>query len=616
MKIVNVAQMRQIEQQTDASGHSYAQMMEQAGLAVANVCEGFVLLRHPGAPVLVLVGPGNNGGDGLVAARHLMEYGHPITLYIWKRDTKEDENFRWFRRKRRGITILYADNDPDGEKLRAELRQTSLVIDALLGTGVARPIEGKLAQILDTVRAELEARRSPAIEEGDDFALGPSRFPILEAISFGTPLQHKLHSETSPSEDEYDEELEEAEEEEGQPEDRPEEPEDEEWDEEEWEEEDEGEEGPLPQIWPEPTIVAVDCPSGLNCDTGALDPHTLRADLTVTFGFAKWGHFQYPGAGHCGLLIVNDIGIPAELGRTLTTELVEGARLYAWLPRRPSDAHKGTFGRALIVAGSLNYIGAAHLSAMAAMRAGAGLVTLAVPAAVQAILAGALPEITWLPLPGVAGVHTAASLPEILSALARYDALLVGPGLTTAPDARAFIAGLFGPDGLDREKWQGRIVVDADALNILAGEPDWPARLPPRAILTPHPGEMARLVGTTAEAINRARIETAQRYAAAWGHIVILKGAHTVIAEPAGRTAVLPFALPWLATAGSGDVLAGAIVALLAQGVPAYEAAVVGAYLHGHAGLLAQRTLGPAGAVARDFIEHFPMALRNLYTGA
>jgi NAD(P)H-hydrate epimerase len=133
--------------------------------------------------------------------------------------------------------------------------------------------------------------------------------------------------------------------------------------------------------------------------------------------------------------------------------------------------------------------------------------------------------------------------------------------------------------------------------------------------LTPHPGEMARLIGGTADAVNAARIETAQRYARTWGHIVVLKGAHTVIAEPGGRTAVLPFALSVLATAGSGDVLAGAIVAMLAQGTPTYDAAICGAYLHGQAGLVAHRTLGAAGAVARDFIERFPEALRNLYTG-
>ncbi len=427
-----------------------------------------------------------------------MEYGHPITLYIWKRDTKGDENFRRLRRKRRGITILYADNDHECENLRLELQKTSLVIDALLGTGVARPIEGKLAQILDVVREVVGARRASSAGVGESFGPNMLRFPILEAISFATSFQRELGS-GSP-EDEYAGELEDEEEEAEEAARTPQGEEGEEWDEEEgWEEE------PPLQLWPEPAVVAVDCPTGLNCDTGALDPHALWADLTVTFGFAKWGHFQYPGAAACGLLAVADIAIPSELGQEIATELIEPTKLGGWLPKRPSDAHKGTFGRALIVAGSLHYIGAAHLSSLAAMRAGAGLVTLAVPAPVQAILAGGLPEITWLPLAGPAGVHTAANLPALLSALSRYDALLIGPGLTTSDETRAFVAGLFGPDGLERERWRGRIVVDADALNILAGESDWPARLPPLAILTPHPGEMARLTGVTVEAINASR---------------------------------------------------------------------------------------------------------------
>ena len=156
-------------------------------------------------------------------------------------------------------------------------------------------------------------------------------------------------------------------------------------------------------------------------------------------------------------------------------------------------------------------------------------------------MAGALPEITWLPLPGPEGVHTADGAARLVSALSSYDALLIGPGLTTQADAREFIAALIGPDGLDREAWQGRIVVDADALNLLAAEPDWPARLPLQSILTPHPGEMARLTGSSPTEINGRRIETTRRYAATWGHVVLLKGAHTVIAEPGGRAGVLPF---------------------------------------------------------------------------
>lgn len=614
MKIVNVAQMRQIEQATDAGGHSYAAMMELAGQNVANVCHALIA-PDPELAVLILVGPGNNGGDGLVAARYLMDLGHLVTIYVWKRDTKGDENFRQLKRKRRGITILYADNDPGFNKLRDELIQNDVIIDALLGTGVERPIEGKLAEILKVAREELDARRNPPIEEGDGLGLGLPRFPVMEALSLGTKVQRDLESGMPPPDDEYldeldeedDEELDEETDEETAEEDG------EEWDEEEedWEEDEEL----TPTPWPRPTILAVDCPSGLNCDTGALDPAALSADFTVTFGFPKWGHFQHPGAVACGLLSVTNIGIPVELGQELLAEFIEWRQVSAWLPKRPANAHKGTFGRTLIVAGSLNYTGAAYLCSLAAMRAGTGLVTLAVPAPVQAMLAGALPEITWQPVPGAEGTHTAAGLPRLLAAASSYDALLVGPGLTAGDDASAFIAGLFGNGGLDREIWRGRVVVDADALNILATQPDWPARLPPLSILTPHPGEMARLIGSTADAVNAARIETAQKYAKTWGHIVVLKGAHTVIAEPNGRAAVLPFAMPIFATAGSGDVLAGAIVAMLAQGTPTYEAAICGAYLHGQAGLITHRTLGGAGAVARDFIERFPEALRNLYTG-
>jgi len=619
MKLVNVAQMRQIEQAADAGGHSYTAMMELAGQAVAHVCHALVA-PDPELAVLILVGPGNNGGDGLVAARYLMDFGHLVTVYIWKRDTKGDENFRQLKRKRRGITILYADNDPGYTKLRDELIQTDVVIDALLGTGVERPIEGRLAELLKVAREELEARRNPPIEDGDGFGLGLPRFPIMEALSLGTDVQRDLQSGLPAPDDEFPDDFDEDRDDldeavEQAPADAEEDAEgnedEEDWDEEDW---DEDNESPLPP-WPRPTILAVDCPSGLNCDTGALDPASLSADFTVTFGFPKWGHFQHPGAAACGLLSVVDIGIPDELGQELLAELIEWRQVNRWLPKRPANAHKGTFGRALIVAGSLNYTGAAHLCSLAAMRAGTGLVTLAVPAPVQPMLAGALPEITWLPLPGAEGAHTAAGLPRLLGAASSYDALLVGPGLTAGDDARAFVAALFGPGGLDRDIWRGRVVVDADALNILATEPDWPARLPPLSVLTPHPGEMARLIGSTADAVNAARIETAQRYAKTWGHIVVLKGAHTVIAEPGGRVALLPFALPVYATAGSGDVLAGAIVSMLAQGAPTYEAAICGAYLHGQAGLITHRTVGGAGAIARDFIERFPEALRNLYTG-
>ncbi len=603
MKIVNVDEMRQIEQGADARGHSYAAMMDMAGQAVATAATAFMLVE-PNKSVLVLVGPGNNGGDGLVAARYLLDAGHQVTIYIWRRDIKGDENFRRLKRRRRGVAILWADNDPDYAKLREEVAHTDLVVDALLGTGVARPIEGSLAELLTTVRSELLARWQPGTLVEAPIPFGLPRFPIMEAQSFGMDMPQ---SAPLPEWDEsFDEDLDEDE------------GEDSDLDLDLWAEEEEDQAGQLSRSspWPRPPVLAVDCPSGLNCDTGALDPATLPAHLTVTFAFPKWGQLQYPGAGACGLLSVADIGVPPDLAEEIRAELIEPIQVWRWLPLRPPDANKGTFGKAMIVAGSQNYTGAAYLSAEAAARSGAGLVTLAIPAPLHGILAGCLPEITWLPMPGPGGTHSAEGVATLLSSLAGYSALLVGPGLTTTQPAQEFVATLFSEQGLDRHAWAGRVVVDADALNILARLPDdWPGRLPPDSILTPHPGEMARLIGGTAAEVNAQRILTARRWASAWGHIVLLKGAHTVIAAPDGRIGVLPFAVPALATAGSGDVLAGAIVALLAQGLPPFEAAVCGAYLHAHAGLMITRESGPAGATARDILDYLPRALRQFHLG-
>ncbi|MGQ9767127.1 MAG: NAD(P)H-hydrate dehydratase [Anaerolineae bacterium] len=605
MKLVNVEEMRRIEQAADASGHSYAAMMERAGQGGARAAMGLQLIQ-PAENVLILVGPGNNGGDGLVAARALREAGCDVTLYIWKRDIRGDENFRQLKRKRRGLAILWADNDGDFSKLREELGRAELVIDALLGTGIERPIQGRLADLMRVVKEEIAARRQAPFMEHVSAILGIPRFPLIEAQMFGVHMPEVPSESFDNARSAEDEDREDFED-------------DPDWDrdDDEFDDEDEGEEEeevPLPP-WPALPVLAVDCPSGLNCDTGTLDPATIPADVTITFAFPKWGQLQYPGAGACGLLGVADIGVSPQLAADVQVELVEPSFIRRWLPARPPDAHKGTFGRVMIVAGSTWYPGAALLSGHAAVRAGAGLVTLAVPAALQPALVSASLETTWLPLPGPEGTHTAAGASVLRDSLTGYDALLVGPGFSTVEAARAFMDALLSPDGLAVETWHGRVVFDADALNILATLPDWPQRLPVGSILTPHPGEMARLIGATAAEVNSRRIETARCWAATWGHIVLLKGPHTVIAAPDGRTGVLPFAVPSLATAGSGDVLAGAIVAMLGQGLPAFEAAVVGAYLHGYTGTLLGQEVGIAGIAARDLAQELPRTLRRLYTG-
>ena len=551
MKVVGVEQMRRIEAASDAAGHSYAAMMERAGRAVAEAIAARREVR--GRQVLVLVGPGNNGGDGLVAARYLAEAGAHVTCYLLKpRDPAEDENFRLVQE--RGLDVVLAGEGEEWRSLQRLVREADVVVDALLGTGTRLPLRGTLAEHLSQVGQSLAARRQIPRE------------PLASLVPASAPAERGY-----------------------------------------------------------PFVVAVDGPSGLDYDSGALDEVATSADLTVTFAYPKPGHFRFPGAGALGELVVADIGTDPALASDVSLEVVTPEMVQRWLPSRPSDAHKGTFGKALIVAGSVNYTGAAYLAGAAATRAGAGLVTLALPAAIHAAVAAHLAEVTYVLLPHALGVIAAGATRVLAEWLGGYDALLVGPGLGREPETAAFIEALLGGAGEKRHLgFAGAgesmaplpilppLVVDADGLNILAEMEDWPKRLPPECILTPHPGEMARLMGCTVSDVQADRVTVAQSQAATWGHVVVLKGAHTVVAAPDGRTAIEPFANAGLATAGTGDVLAGAVVALRAQGLGAFESAVAGAYLHGLAGELARAKMGVAGMVAGDVLAYLPQAWQRI----
>jgi NAD(P)H-hydrate epimerase len=385
-----------------------------------------------------------------------------------------------------------------------------------------------------------------------------------------------------------------------------------------------------------PLRVAVDCPSGLNCDTGELDSVALPCDLTVTFAAAKRGQLAFPGADAVGELVVVDIGIASHdlpeldgikvcLG---TTELIR-----ALLPARPRNAHKGTFGRVLLAAGSVNYTGAAYLAAAAAYRVGAGLVTLAVTPPLYGVLAGQLPAVTWIILPHEMGAIAGAAAEVLRENYAKTQALVVGPGLglekETADFVRrwvgasetgssrrgrlGFMAAAAAEQSLEQAAQMPPTVVDADGLKLLAQIDGWARLLPPGTILTPHPGEMALLTGLTKDAIQADRIGTAQKFAAEWGHVVVLKGAFTVVAAPDGRATVQPFATAALARAGTGDVLTGAIGGLLAQGLAPFDAAVAASYLHGQAGVLAAQALGSTASVmASDVLDGLIEALAGL----
>lgn len=382
-------------------------------------------------------------------------------------------------------------------------------------------------------------------------------------------------------------------------------------------------------------VVAVDCPSGYDCDSGTADPATLAADLTVTFGAYKIGLLAASGEQLLGDVLLAPIGwekLPdwqAQPDWQSLPDWLDASSMAHSLPVRSRFAHKGSFGRVLVVAGSLNYAGAAYLAAAGAYRAGAGLVTLASVPAVHASLLAHLPEAIWLPLNQDLGAIATAAAPTVRQAAATAQAVLLGPGLGQAAATAAFVDALFShtdravggrfgflapqptvePLATLASAW----VVDADGLTLLAKHANWWQLLPAGSVLTPHPGEFATLTGLARDAVQAERLAVASQFAQQWGHVVVLKGAHTVIAAPNGKVAVAPFATAALATAGTGDVLAGVIAGLRAQGLDGYTAACLGVYLHGSAGEWAAEKQGSTfGVLASDVLNALPAAFRQL----
>lgn len=352
-------------------------------------------------------------------------------------------------------------------------------------------------------------------------------------------------------------------------------------------------------------IVAVDTPSGLDSDKGTPLGAAVRARATVTFGFPKAGQVVYPGAAYTGELVVADIGIPEEAAAEVApaAELLEPASVRRLLPRRADDSHKGSYGHLLVMAGSRGKTGAAVLACRAAMRVGAGLVTLAAPRGLNEVLAGALVESMTETL----GPPGADEWPRLDEAdwerlTERKTAVLFGPGVGVHAPAQAALEWLLERCGMP---W----LVDADGLNNLAADPGRLRRARTAPVLTPHPGEMGRLAGRETAAVNRDRIGAARAFAEAHRCHLVLKGARTVTATPEGRVSVNPTGNPGMATGGMGDVLAGVVAGFLAQGLPPEDAARLGVFLHGLAGDRAADRLGRVGLIASDVVDELPRAL-------
>jgi NAD(P)H-hydrate epimerase len=354
-----------------------------------------------------------------------------------------------------------------------------------------------------------------------------------------------------------------------------------------------------------PFVVAVDNPSGLDADGGEADGIAVEADATVVLGAAKRGLLTVAAVPHTGRLVFADIGVVA--GPELAAEVVDAPSLRTLLPQRAADAHKVTFGRLLVVAGSERYLGAAYLTCAAAVRAGAGVVTLAAPRWLRDVIAARLAEITYLPLPdaGMAGAPKEAAT-RILAELGSFHALALGPGLSLEGGVQACVEALLR----ERARRPLTAVVDADGINAVAQRPTWPSWIGEGVVMTPHAGELRRLTGED-DGADEPPWERARALAQAWKVALVLKGPFTAIGA-GGHVWVHAGPNPALATAGTGDVLTGLIGGLLAQGMSPADAARLGVWAHGRAGALAAAGHGAGGLMASDLLDEIPRTLAAL----
>ena len=362
-----------------------------------------------------------------------------------------------------------------------------------------------------------------------------------------------------------------------------------------------------------PTL-SVDLPSGLDANTGHPLGTCVRADRTVTIGLPKRGLLVHPGAEFVGKLEVVDIGFPEQVieAQGIKVNWTTATQASQWVPPRPPASHKGTYGRVLVVAGSTGMTGAAALASEAALRAGAGLVTLAIPKHLNPILEGLLPEVMTLPLPETdAGSLSVSATSAILEFAEKTKSVLaIGPGLSQHSDTVRLVHQLVREN---REQALNlRMVVDADGLNALSQVPEVISLLDREAILTPHPGEMSRLTSNSVSSLEADRIRTAQQFASEHNLTLVFKGAPTVTGLPNGDVWINSTGNPGMATGGMGDVLTGIIAGLMAQGHSSETAAVLGVYLHGLAGDLAAEALGMPGLIASDVLKAVPRAISSL----
>jgi hydroxyethylthiazole kinase-like uncharacterized protein yjeF len=514
MRVLNTEQMREADRRTiDDIGLPSVVLMENAGRqTVAAMEAAFDTLGS--SRVAVLCGRGNNGGDGFVVARTLVQRGIEAMVFLLGSvaDVQGDARTNLEVLGRIGMTVIEITSAQEWELHFSEVSECDIVVDAIFGTG----LRGRLTGFIETVVADINELSVP--------------------------------------------------------------------------------------------VVAIDLPTGLSADSAELSGEAMEATMTVTLAAPKIPLVFPPADSRAGDLVIADIGIPGPLIDELEgpyLELLTRDRMRGILPVRPAESHKGDFGRVLIVAGSLGRTGAAHLAALGALRSGAGLVTVATPRSCVPIVASMGAEYMTVALDETpSGTIDFAALDRVLEITA--DVIAVGPGLGQEPSTAAFVQGLLERAGVP-------LVLDADAINAFSGDPD---RLSGRdgvdVVITPHPGEMARLINATTEIVQRDRLGLAREFAAGHKLHVVLKGHRTIIAGPDGRSFVNLTGNAGMATGGTGDLLTGMIAAWFAQLLDAEAACKLSVYLHGAAGDLAESDEGQIALMATDIAVRLGDAMMDL----
>ncbi|SNS75936.1 NAD(P)H-hydrate epimerase [Anaerovirgula multivorans] len=482
-------------------------LMENAGIAVVKEIVKSLEIKE-NKRVAILCGLGNNGGDGFVIARHLISYGLGVDTYVIGNTSsiKGDAKINYEILVHLKASITTIKDEEDLAMLEDSLEKCGILVDGILGTGLQRPIEGVIKEVIAIV--------------------------------------NKSKKE----------------------------------------------------------IIAIDIPSGINGDDGEVYGEAVKANKTITFQLPKIGNILYPGSDYCGKLLIENIGIPKNAIDAIEAKisLITEKMVQALLPKRYSDTHKGSYGKALIIAGSFGMTGAAILASKAALRSGAGIVKTAVPKELSVIIENQLIEAITVSLEELWNQDNQQAF-----RLKGEDAIAIGPGSGRAEAFKKLLEAVV-------EEATVPVVIDADGLNLLAENIDILKSLKAPCIITPHPGEMARLTGLSIDEINRNRIDVARGFSLKWKVITLLKGARTIISDEKGNVYINSTGNPGMATAGSGDVLTGMITGLLAQGISPLEATITAAYLHGKAGDRTAEKYGQYSMLAGDILEEIPYGIKEL----